>query len=99
MPDFINNFFSTIGAKLVNENPKMQQEYKIPVIDDNVELFQLQEVQMDQLIVLLNQIKIFKSSGIDNISSRILKDALLILNSQMIYFINLAIRLSCFPDD
>ena len=99
VPDFINNFFTTIGAKLVNENPKMQQEYKIPIIDDNVELFQLQEVQMDQLIVLLNQIKIFKSSGIDNISARVLKDALLILNSQMLYLINLAIRLSCFPDD
>ena len=30
VPDFINNFFMTIGAKLVNENPKMKQNFVPP---------------------------------------------------------------------
>ena len=99
MPDFINDFFTTIGAKLVSENPEMRQEYKTPVIVNNAELFQIQPIQMDQLNTVLGQIKIFKSSGIDNVSSQVLKDALLTLNNQMLYLINLSIRSSCFPDE
>ena len=99
VPDFINDFFTSIGAKLVNENPKMKQDYNLPVINDNVELFQLQEVNMDQLMSLLKQIKIYKSSGIDNVSSRILKDALINLNEQLLFLINLSINNNRFPSE
>ena len=99
VPDFINDFFTSIGAKLVNENPKMKHEYNLPIIDHNMELFQLQEIDMDQLMPLLKQIKIYKSSGIDNISSRILKDALINLNEQLLFLINLSINNNSFPSD
>ena len=99
VPNYINAFFFTsIGTKLVDENPKMQVFFKLPEIDNTIELFELQEIQMDQLMSLLKQIKVFKSSGIDNISSQVLKDALFILNNQMLYLINLSIRSGVFPN-
>ena len=85
VPDFINDFFTSIGAKLVNENPKMTQEYNMPIVNYNMELFQLQNINMDQLMPLLKQIKTYKSSGIDNISSKVLRDALLNLNEQLLF--------------
>ena len=93
------HFFTSIGTKLVDENPKMQFFFKLPEIDNTIELFELQEIQMDQLMSLLKQMKVFKSSGIDNISSQVLKDALFILNHQMLYLINLSIRSGVFPNE
>ena len=98
VPEFINNFFTTIGAKLVKDNPKMKYNFVPPVIVQNINPFQLQEIQIDQLLVLLKQIKVHKSSGLDNISSMVLKDALMILSSQILYIINMSIRTNRFPD-
>ena len=98
VPDFINEFFTTIGAKLVSDNPKMKQNFSIPEVDRNAELFYLHEINMFQLMPLINQIKIYKSSGIENISSKVFKDALLILNNQAMFMINLSIRSCKFPD-
>ena len=83
----------------MDENPKLKQAYKSLEVDINVDLFELQEIQMDQLMLLVRQIKVFKSSGIDNISSRVLKDALTILNNQLLFLINMSLRTNDFPYD
>ena len=49
-------------------------------------------------MVLLKQIKVHKSSGLDNISSKVLKDSLITLASQTLYLINLSIRTNRFPN-
>ena len=100
VPDFINDFFTTIGAKLVSDNPKMKQknEHNLPDENQNIYLFLLQEIEMGQLMSLLKQIKTYKSSGIDNISSLVLTDALLILNEQLLFIINMLIRSNKLPD-
>ena len=49
-------------------------------------------------MILLKQIKMYKSSGLDNISSMVLKDALMILNNQILFMIILSFRTKKFPD-
>ena len=76
----------------------MKQNYISQETVPGFDLFRLHEIEMVQLVPLLNQIKTYKSSGLDNISSKVLKDALLILNNQVLFMINLSIRTCKFPD-
>ena len=77
----------------------MKQAYISPEVYRNVDFFELHVIQMDQLMLLIGQIKVFKSSGIDNISSCAIKDALTVLNNQLLHLINMSIRTNDFPDD
>ena len=54
-------------------------------------------IENDELIKLLREIDITKSSAIDNISSRVLKDALIILIDQFKYILNLSFTSGIFP--
>ena len=91
---YINHYFVNIGEKLNKDlNPT-------PCSFDNKlgcsgTGFSFRRIQVDEL---RNEIK-NKSSGIDNVASKVLKDAFTILEEQFLYILNKSIDLHIFPVD
>ena len=51
----------------------------------------------DQVLTLVKDINVCKSSGLDGISSMVLKDALLVLVPQLVYLLNLSLSTGIYP--
>ena len=82
-------FFTTIGATLVQNNPQMHIPYVRPNVNQDLNKFTIEEIGLDELLVLIKGIRVHKSSGIDDISSLVLKDVLLVLADQILFMMNL----------
>ena len=91
---FINDFFINIGPNLAEKHNEKWNYFDEKVIKSIENL----EIDIGQVYASIANIDITKSSGIDNISSRCLKDALLILNAQLSYIMRLSIKSNIFPD-
>ena len=91
---YINKFFINIGPKLAS-NINETWEYFDKIEENSINTFKI-----DKGLVYLytTEIDTTKSSGIENISSRCLKDALLVLNAQICHIFELSINLEKFPD-
>ena len=95
---YINHYFVNIGEKLNKDlNPT-------PCSYDSVlgcigTGFSFCRIQVDELRNEIKNIKVFKSSGIDNVASKVLKDAFTILEEQFLYILNKSIDLHAFPVD
>lgn len=112
-PDYINTFFATIGPNLAKkfENTQQSDNAYSPDINQiqtqaNINItkaeetnFQLTEITTAQLLTEVRKIDIFKSSGIRDISSRILKDAMLIMLEEFTYLFNLSINKGQVPNN
>ena len=61
--------------------------------------FSFRRIQVEELRNKIKNIKVVKSSGIDNVASKVLKDAFTILEEQFLYILNKSIYLHEFPDD
>ena len=81
--DYINKFFSNIGPQLG----------KVSELD--IGELEIKKIEVRKLI---NDIDITKSSGIDKILSKCLKDALLSLNSQLTHIFEMSLKFGMFPD-
>ena len=95
LPDYINNFFVGIGPKLAcNFDDDWIDEVEVDPIDTMTALY----INEDMLMKLIADINVHKSSAIDNVSSRVLKDAFMVLVPQLLYMYNQCLRLNVFPD-
>ena len=61
--------------------------------------FSFRRIQVDELRNEIKNIKVFKSPGIDNVASKVLKDDFTILEEQFLYILNKSIDLHTFPED
>ena len=92
--DYINKFFSGIGAKLAREHKEPwsffgdRTEVKCPSFRTDYE----------QVSTLCKEIKTVKSSGIDDIATKVFKDAFRVLIPQLVYLFNLSFEKGVFPD-
>ena len=101
---YVNNYFSTIGGVLAADiGPLDQQEHiflnnRQP--NDFLDLGQLNinQFTLEEVMLEINNINIYKSSGMDNISSRILKDIWQIYPDLLLNILNKAILVGTFPD-
>ena len=98
MSDHINNFFTSIGPKLAKKIDKCYNK-------GWAFLGQKSEVQCPKFETDFRQVQHFcrdintaKSSGIGDISSKVFKDAFLVLVPQLVYMFNLSFGKSQFPD-
>ena len=96
--DHINNFFTSIGPKLAKKIDKCYNK-------GWAFLGQKSEVQCPKFEADFRQVQHFcrdintaKSSGIGDISSKVCKDAFLVLVPQLVYMFNLSFGKSQFPD-
>ena len=95
MANVLNNYFTTIGPSLAANmtDPWLYTGYVFDCI-----LYDDFHIENDELLKFLREIDITKSSAIDNISSRVIKDALIILIDQFKYILNLSFSTGIFPD-
>ena len=95
IPDFINKFFINIGNPLGTHRGTPGLKQPAPAeLDTNLELDPIMSKKVDTLI---KQINTSKSSGMKDLKTSLIKDALLGLTEQMTHIINTSIETSTFP--
>ena len=102
---YVNNFFATIGHTLAN-NIDDPSPNELPVLDTllrknflNLPQLNVASFTLDELIKEIDNIEIYKSSGLHNISSRILKDVWTISPILLLDIINKLLKTGNFPED
>ena len=91
--DYINNFFANVGSNLA-KNCKLPW---IPSSQPHQPTHNIDMTTSHLVHKLVKEIDCSKSSGIDNISSKVLKDAFECTVEQLTFIFNLSILHSCFP--
>lgn len=95
----INNFFASIGRQLAQKFGTALPIPPTPTDDMDVTDTQLtlNEITSTQLYNEVKQINIYKSSGISGISSRLIKDAMLIMIDEFTFLLNKSIATGNIP--
>ena len=88
----INNFFTTVATEL----DVYTDEWQNPGLVTDSQ-FKIEQPTMSELKKEIGKINILKSSGIDHISSRVLKDAFGATPQILLHIMNLSIAFSKFP--
>ena len=94
---YINKYFVNVGKNLVQRLNNPPSIYDKNLGEQHAG-FLFRPIMIDELNKLIMSIPVYKSSGIDNISSKALKDAFSILNDQLLYIMNQSILSGIFPD-
>ena len=103
-----NNYFTTVAAKLVCKLPIKTNKYHTDsdtfqkFYDEkgiSKDSFHFPPVTAKFVLDELKKLKISKSTGLDMIPARFLKDGARILYKPLNYIINLSLMSSTFPDD
>ena len=91
---FINKFFTNIGPDLASHHTNEWEYFgdTAPVSIDQV------STDTDEVLKLCKEINPLKSSGLDEISSKICKDAFLVLSEQLVHMFNTSLLTAIFPD-
>ena len=89
----INDFFTTVAGKLDVHTDKWTDPGR-----RTESKFQVTNLDMKELKEELRKININKSSGIDHISSRVIKEAFLATPHVLLHIMKLSIAFSVFPD-
>ena len=91
--DYINTFFTNIGPNLASKYSEKWRYYGLEsdVIIEDVKF------NKGDLLLLIDNIDISKSSGFQNVSSKCLKDALSVLVTQLLYIFTQSYKLGIFP--
>ena len=96
MADTLNKYFTNIGPSLAT-NMRDPWYYAGNII--NTMLEDDFSIDNDELLKLLQDIDVTKSSAIEFLSSNILKDAFICLITQLTFIFNLSFNTGIFPDD
>ena len=93
--EVINNFFANIGAKLGSK-------FVGPTTVENVEFpgeaFEVRPITHPELLDMIKHISMYKSSGIDGVSSRVMKDFLTLASREVTLLYKNIIKTGVFPD-
>ena len=91
--NFINDYFANIGPKLAEEFHSCwaSETVEVPWVMHDV------KSNVNEVVKLINEIDNYKSSAIDNLSSRILKDAFQAIPEIITECFNLSLSTGIFP--
>ena len=93
--EVINDFFANIGPKLGDKFPDPPALEDVLYDGDTLKIDPITQPDVSRLI---NKISMYKSSGIDNVSSRVLKDFLALSLREIMMLFNNIINTGIFPD-
>ena len=98
VPGYINDFFSNIGGELFNKlgDAPVVSHNKQPSCEFHIATEE-SEVGYSEVLKLLKDIQVHKSSGIADINTAVLKDALLLMAPQLTELINMCLHRIKFP--
>ena len=96
---YINDYFIDIGKRDKTANAASQgpQLHGLIPIDDTQQPWSPEEFTVDEVLKVVKDINVSKSSGLDNISRFLIKEVFTILISQVTFMFNLSLRTSTFP--
>ena len=98
LPEVVNGFFTGVGAALAAKLPTIAVEDKRFVPATNDSMFDLDSVEDFEVQAKLDKIPTDKASGMPNLSSSFLKDALGVLLGEFTHLCNVSIGQGVFPD-
>ena len=91
--DYINNFFTSIGAELAS---KSNDPWKFFGSVSNESCPDI-STDYEQVLNLCKEINVVKSSGFGDIASKVFKHAFMVLIPQLVYLFNLSLSSGIFP--
>ena len=94
----LNNFFCKIGPQLAENIPRSDLD-PLYYVTPEKNVFELRNVASAELVSVLKKTKVSKSSGLDKISSKLLKAAGNSIIESLAYLFNLVLNAGIFPDD
>lgn len=95
LPDYINEFFTTIGPKLASSfDPTDEVD---DVVYNTHQLMEFNQISDDTFERQVKAINIYKGSGIQGVSTRIIKDAMKIMKQEFLYLFNLTLITGKIP--
>ena len=96
LPDYINTFFTGIGPKLAsNFNERWVADLPAYVSERLGTL----HIELQDIEKVVSDINVCKASSIPFVSTRVLKDAFMVINSQLSYMYNLSFSSGIFPHE
>ena len=100
IPTKINKFFAEIGPKLADSLPDVNIDYlNADIVNGEHEvLFELAETILEDVVKYVKELSVYKSSGISDLGSRLLKDAFLYLPNVLLDIFNKVVLNNKFPD-
>ena len=98
--DFVNNFFSNIGPKLAVNHNDPWKFFGVNPVFQGVGRLQCPNftTEYGEVLKLCKDIKVSKSSGFEDISTKVFKDAFRVLIPQLVYLFNLSFMKGIFPE-
>ena len=93
---YINNFFADIGPNLASVIPHETDIVRVYTVPKAY----MPELRVDEQEVLkeVKKIDVYKSSSINHLSSRILKDAFVAIIPQLTFLYNMSFSCNTFPN-
>ena len=92
--EYINKFFTEVGPNLAKAH-NLNWEYFGDTLQISADPI---HTTVEEVSKLCKEIIPMKSSGLDKLSSRICRDAFMVLSTQLTYIFNTSLGLSRFPD-
>lgn len=100
MAEKINDYFVSIGEKLAskfnNDQPTHVDDTEVKI---NKDKYDLKPTSIEEVTYRINDLPRNKPSGINNISTELMKGSMQILIEEFTYLYNLIIKIGVFPDD
>lgn len=95
--EVVNNFFASVGDKVTNglncgDCVQLDQE-----ADSEMSSFKL--MTSSELLTIIKDFDVHKSSGIQNINSKIMLDSIRAIPAVFTYLVNLSLKTGVFPDE
>ena len=104
--EIFKDFYSNLAGDLLKKLPSPTNKFGIEAVKKyykNMNLegksFSFRPIKHADILKLLEDVKISKSAGIDNLAGKFLKEGVSVLASPITDLCNLSISLSSFPDD
>lgn len=103
--DYFNDFFTTIAEKLVQKLPLGKKHFDFNSVllknfydNSEREVFYLKHVSEEFVFKELSQLNSYKSTGLDEIPARFLKDGASLLKIPVTFLLNMSISENSVPD-
>ena len=94
----INDYFVNIGRDNSGNSCYRKVAEPNQSAPANTNIWSFEEIANAEVLKIVQSINISKSSGLNNISSFVIKEVFQILISQITYLFNLTLRTAIFPD-
>ena len=93
-----NSFYVNIGPHLASKIPKTSKDPALYIAKQNPDSIFLNNVTENEVIKIINALKI-SSPGWDVIHSKVIKDTFLLYIEQLVHILNLSISQGVFPSE